>query len=56
MLKILLIPALTWLFLYYGAFVKLETRFDMFCASYGEFKEDVKNHMKDKDIHFLRSK
>ena len=53
-LRWLAIPVLTFIFIYYGAFVKLETRFDMFCSSFHEFKQDVKKHMDDKSIHFER--
>lgn len=51
LLKLLLVPLITWAFMYYGSFVKLETQFNMFCEQNKEFKQEVKSHMGDRAIH-----
>lgn len=50
-LKIIIIPIITWAFIYYGSFVRLETQFNMLCGNFAEFKKDVKDHMNDRAIH-----
>lgn len=51
LLKLLLVPLITWGFIYYGSFIRLETQFNMFCENFKEFKGEVKTHMSDRQIH-----